>query len=231
MRHHPQIIALLVLSALAGMSCTARAHEGHMHHHPQPTACQTTALACASVATPAFDRDGKFWLMWVAGGRVSVASSADLGKTFSKPVTLPKTKLPLDDGPDARPKIAFGPQARAVLAFTTRDDKYNGHAFIARSSDGGQTFSEPQPMTTETRQASVSRLRHSMATDASLPPGSTKETSRPRRHKENRMQARRWPTRGTTSPAASSKPQRSRGTTAANAAASPLRSQAPENPS
>jgi hypothetical protein len=119
-----------------------------MHHHPRPTACQTTALACASVVTPAFDHDGKLWLTWVAGGRVSVASSTDLGKTFSKPVTLPKTTLQLDDGPDARPKIAFGPGARAVLAFTTRDDRYNGHAFIARSSDGGRTFSEPTPMTT-----------------------------------------------------------------------------------
>jgi hypothetical protein len=148
MRNHPSIISLLVLSALTGMSCAARAHDGHMHHHPRPTACQTTALACASVATPAFAPDGKLWLTWVAGGRVSVASSADLGKTFSSPVTLPKTKLQLDDGPDARPKIAFGPDARVVVAFTTRDDKYNGHAFIARSSDGGRTFSKASPITT-----------------------------------------------------------------------------------
>jgi hypothetical protein len=56
--------------------------------------------------------------------------------------------LPLDDGPDARPKIAFGPDGRIALTYATRDDKYNGHAFIARSSDDGKTFSEPQPMTT-----------------------------------------------------------------------------------
>jgi hypothetical protein len=148
MRNHPSIVSLLVSATLAAMPCMARAHEGHMHHHPQPTACQTTALSCASVVTPAFDHDGKLWLTWVAGGHVSVASSADLGKTFSKPVTLPETKLQLDNGPDARPKIAFGPDARAALTFTKRDNKYNGHAFIARSSDGGRTFSEPQPMTT-----------------------------------------------------------------------------------
>ena len=70
-----------------------------MHHHAQPTACQTEALACASAATGAFAPDGRFWVTWSAGGRISVASSADLGKTFSTPVTLPATKLPLDDGP------------------------------------------------------------------------------------------------------------------------------------
>src|SRR6185312_4428606 len=125
--------ALLEIPALTCGTRAALSHDAqHMHHHaPPPAACQTTALACASVATPAFAPDGKLWLTWVAGGRVSVASSADLGKTFSRPVTLPKTEMQLDDGPDARPKIAFGPDARVVVAFTTRDDKYNGHAFIA----------------------------------------------------------------------------------------------------
>ena len=48
-------------------------------------------------------------------------------------MTLPKTELPLDDGPDARPKIAAGRDGKLIVTFATRDDKYNGHAFIARS--------------------------------------------------------------------------------------------------
>ncbi len=148
MRTHIKLAALLLLAAPAGFSIPARAHDGASHHHETAAACQSSALACASVATAAFAPDGKLWLTWSAGGRISVASSTDLGKTFSTPITLPATKLPLDDGPDARPKIAFGPNDRVVLSYAARDEKYNGHAFLARSSDGGKTFSEPQPITT-----------------------------------------------------------------------------------
>ena len=63
-------------------------------------------------------------------------------------MTLPKTELPLDDGPDARPKIAAGRDGKLIVTFATRDDKYNGHAFIARSEDGGKSFSAPTPITT-----------------------------------------------------------------------------------
>jgi hypothetical protein len=84
---------------------------------------------------------------WSAGGRVSVASSSDLGKSFSAAVTLPATELPLDEGPDARPKIVAGAGGRVVVTYASRDDKYNGHAFIARSDDGGKIFGPPQPIT------------------------------------------------------------------------------------
>jgi hypothetical protein len=147
MRKHLKIGALLIFPALEFATSASLAHEGHMHHHAQPTACQTTALACASVVTGAFAPDGKLWLIWTAGGRVSLANSTNLGKTTSTPVTLPATSLPLDDGPDARPKIVIGDGGRVVVTFATRDDKYNGHAFIVRSSDGGKTFAAPQPMT------------------------------------------------------------------------------------
>jgi hypothetical protein len=145
-------ISALTLASLAAGTGTAFAHDDHMpmgigHHGPPPAACQTTALACASVATGAFAPDGKLWVTWLAGGRISVASSADLGKSFTNPITMPATELPLDEGPDARPKIAIGPDDRVALTFTSRDEKYNGHAFIARSSDGGKTFTTPQPIT------------------------------------------------------------------------------------
>jgi hypothetical protein len=150
MRTHLKTSSLLALSAIIfGASAELTHGESmHMRHHaPAPTACQTTALACASVATAAFAPDGKLWLTWVAGGRVSVASSTDLGKTLSGLTTLPATTLPLDDGPDARPKVVADGKGHVVLTYAARDDKYNGHAFIVRSSDNGKTFSPPQPVT------------------------------------------------------------------------------------
>ena len=149
MRTHLKLAALLLLAASAGVANLAQAHDGASHHHETAAACASSELACASVATGAFAPDGKLWLTWSAGGRISIASSPDLGKTFSTPVTLPATKLPLDDGPDARPKLAFGPNDRVAVTYASRDEKYNGHAFIARSADGGKTFSEPQPITTD----------------------------------------------------------------------------------
>jgi hypothetical protein len=146
MRHHRfRYGPLMVAAALLMAPHLAGAHEGH--RHVPATACKTTALACASVATGAFAPDGTLWVTWAAGGRVSAAHSSDLGKTFTKPVTLPAMPLPLDDGPDARPKIAFGNDGRVAITFATRDAKYNGRAYIVRSSDGGNTFSTPQPMT------------------------------------------------------------------------------------
>ena len=145
MRKHRQA-AVAFVAAFISATPSAFAH-GDTKHAPAAAACNTTALACASIATGTFDPDGKLWVTWNAGGRISVASSTDLGKTFSDPVTLPKTELPLDEGPDARPKIAVGQGGRVIVTYASRDEKYNGHAFIARSSDGGKTFSAPQPIT------------------------------------------------------------------------------------
>ncbi|MGZ4133979.1 MAG: sialidase family protein, partial [Tumebacillaceae bacterium] len=71
----------------------------------------------------------------------------DAGKTFSESKTLPPTALPLDDGPDARPKIVASQGGRLVLTYATRDENYNGHAFIVQSTDDGKTFSERRPVT------------------------------------------------------------------------------------
>jgi hypothetical protein len=148
MRLHSTFWPFVIAFAMATASGPAYAHDEAMHRHERHAACKTTTLACATVATGAFAPDGKLWVTWVAGGRVSLASSPDLGKSFSDTMTLPATALPLDDGPDARPKIAFGRNGRVALTYTTRDDHYQGHAYIARSSNGGATFSVPQPMTT-----------------------------------------------------------------------------------
>jgi hypothetical protein len=154
MRNHIHITKSL-LAALAFVPGTAFAHDDKMptgmhHHGPAPAACKGTELKCASVATGAFGPDGKLWVAWSAGGRVSLASSTDLGKSFSGAVTLLPTDLPLDDGPDARPKIVVGQggaAGRVVVTYASRDEKYNGHAFIARSVDGGKTFDAPRPIT------------------------------------------------------------------------------------
>jgi hypothetical protein len=59
MRQTHLIGALLLLPALMIGPTAALCHDEHMHHHEAPrAACATTALACASVVTPAFAPDG-----------------------------------------------------------------------------------------------------------------------------------------------------------------------------
>jgi hypothetical protein len=130
--------ALWHTAALAQMS----------HQHASEAACEETVLRCASKVTPTFGPDGTLWLAWMAGGQVSVASSKDGGKSFSAPVAVSKERLNLDWGPDARPKIAVDRNGGIVLAFSIfRDKAFNGQVLYTRSTDGGQSFAPPRPIT------------------------------------------------------------------------------------
>jgi hypothetical protein len=77
--------------------------------------------------------------------------SSDLGKTFSKPVAVTPESMNLDWGPDARPHIALDAKGDLIVTFAIFQDKrFNGRAFFARSTDGGASFSKPQPLTADT---------------------------------------------------------------------------------
>jgi hypothetical protein len=122
---------------------------GQMNHqHASEAACDEPVLRCASKVTPTFDSDGTLWLAWMAGGQVSVASSKDLGQSFSTPISVTKERLNLDWGPDARPKIVVDRQNRISVAFSIfRDKAFNGKVLYTRSADGGNSFAELQPIT------------------------------------------------------------------------------------
>lgn len=118
------------------------------HNHAAETACETPELRCASKVAPTFGRDGALWLIWMAGGQISVARSEDGGRTLSTPAQVTQGKLDLDWGPDARPKIALDDQGAIAVTFSTfRDKAFNGEVFTSRSTDGGKTFAAPRPIT------------------------------------------------------------------------------------
>lgn len=138
-------VALTVLSASLWHGS---AFAQMSHQHGSETACDEPALRCASKVTPTFDAGGTLWLAWMAGGKVSVASSKDLGQSFSPPVAVSKEQLNLDWGPDARPQIVVDRNGRIAVAFSTfRDKAFNGQVFTARSVDGGQSFTALRPIT------------------------------------------------------------------------------------
>lgn len=118
------------------------------HQHASEAACDEPVLRCATKVTPTFAADGTLWLAWMAGGQVSVASSKDGGQNLSIPVQVTREKLNLDWGPDARPKIVVDRKGDIVLAFSIfRDKAFNGQVLTTRSGDGGRSFAELKPIT------------------------------------------------------------------------------------
>ncbi|MGJ0393196.1 MAG: sialidase family protein [Methylocystis sp.] len=126
----------------------ASAAGGRGHAAP---ACADPKPDCAMTVHPAFDAKGKLWVAFSVGKTVYVASSTDGAKSFSAPVAIATASDGVVDAHgDARPKIVPLADGALLASYTTRPDKQMiGTIFTARSSDGGKTFSAPQPMLTE----------------------------------------------------------------------------------
>src|SRR5262245_48653095 len=142
----PFLTTLIAAAAfLVGQGCALAQMQ---HQHGSEAACDEPNLECASKVTPVFASDGTLWLAWMAGGRISVASSRDAGKSFSTPVAATPGALNLDWGPDARPKIAIDRKGGIALAFSIfRDKAFNGQVLTTRSDDGGRSFAAARPIT------------------------------------------------------------------------------------
>ncbi|WP_215389818.1 sialidase family protein [Polynucleobacter sp. MWH-UH25E] len=116
----------------------------------KPAACVGSGLECANAATPFFMPDGSLLLAWTAGGVVSVAQSADKGKTFSPPVTVAQHGKSLDLGADARPQIVANSNDQVFLAYSFfKDSNWNAQINTAISDNGGKTFLEPKSLVSD----------------------------------------------------------------------------------
>jgi len=129
------------LAALVLLASTAAAQ----HQHGKSAAPEPFT------ASPAFGADGTLWLVRPKVDRIVVERSTDLGKTFSAPATVTPEPMNLDWGPDARARIAVDPKGGLIVTFGTFQDKnFNGRAYVARSTDGGASFTRPRPITADT---------------------------------------------------------------------------------
>jgi len=115
---------------------------------PAVPACLDPLPRCAPTAEPAFARDGTLWLAFPVGDKLYVASSRDAGTSFSPPVVAASvTGGVIDANGEARPKITALPNGTLLLSYTARPEKsYDGAISLVRSTDGGKTFSAPEPL-------------------------------------------------------------------------------------
>ncbi|MBU3557258.1 exo-alpha-sialidase [Polynucleobacter sp. Ross1-W9] len=135
---------VLSFAAQAQMQMDHSSHMAGANPAKVSSVCQGAGLECANAATPFFTSDGKLLLSWTANGVVSVAQSADLGKSFSPPVKIAEHGKSLDAGADARPQIVADRQGNVFLAYSFfKDSNWNAQINTARSENGGNTFTAP----------------------------------------------------------------------------------------
>jgi hypothetical protein len=124
-------------------------HHGHMNHAAVPTSTCVEALPrCAQTAEPAFAKDGRLWLAFAVGDKIYAASSRDNGLSFDPAVVAATaTGGVIDANGEARPKIVALADGTLLVSYTARPEKsYNGTISIARSTDGGKSFSAAEPL-------------------------------------------------------------------------------------
>lgn len=90
------------------------------------------------------DQEGRLWLARVIDQRLLVFRSEDNGKHFSELATI--TPVPENIGGDGenRPKILVARDGTVLVTWTELlAEKYAGNIKFSRSTDSGQTFSQP----------------------------------------------------------------------------------------
>ncbi|WP_280151188.1 exo-alpha-sialidase [Piscinibacter sp. XHJ-5] len=93
----------------------------------------------------AFAPSGELWIVGLdAQSRLFVQTSADEGRSWSAPREIPTGGDTPAAAGESRPKIAFGPDGRVVIAYTQPQAlPYTGLIRMLRSTDGGRSFSAP----------------------------------------------------------------------------------------
>ncbi len=115
---------------------------GHVHAHEGHTEYQTKKQKLA--VSVVMDSQRQLWRASVESGFVVVASSNDLGKTFSKSIKVNQKAMKITARGEARPKIAAAANGHIYLTWTERlKERFAGYIWFARSIDGGQTFEKP----------------------------------------------------------------------------------------
>ncbi len=155
MRHILFCIALAWPTAAGSASAQMAMH----HDHAGNGACAGIGIGCATTATPVAAPDGSLYVAWATADHVAVARSRDNGKSFTAAVPVNAEPARIDPGPDARPSIAVGQDGTIFVAYTVlAGADYVGRVYVARSGDGGLTFSTPQPITDDTASQRFTRL-------------------------------------------------------------------------
>jgi len=160
------LTGLALLLALSAVQAAKHKHKAPTHSLLE--ACQgTSALPspnCGLTPTPAFDKSGNLWLVFVQNNHLYVTHSEDLGQTFAPPVAVNRVPEAIYHDGENRPKLAFGPQNEIYISWSQKaPGRFSGHIRFARSLDGAKHFDDP--LTVNDDLAPISHRFDSMAVD------------------------------------------------------------------
>ena len=132
--------------SMVGMDMTAMDMSAMHHARPASQPCSSTQwLGCANTATPFMSGDGRLLLTWIEAGAVEFAQSNDRGASWSPALKLGDVGQGFDGGGDARPVLAADAHGHVLVAYDQFKDKdWNAQILLARSRDGGESFSSLQ---------------------------------------------------------------------------------------
>jgi len=161
------LTGLALLLALSAVQAAKHKHKAPTHSLLE--ACQGNPVLpspnCGLTPTPAFDREGKLWLVFVQNNHLYLTHSDDLGSTFAPPIAVNRVPEAIYHDGENRPKIAFGPQNEIYISWSQKTPgRFSGHIRFARSLDGAKHFDDP--LTVNDDLAPISHRFESMAVDS-----------------------------------------------------------------
>ncbi len=136
------------LALLLALSAVQAAKHKHAPTHSLLEACQGASVLpspnCGLTPTPAFDKDGKLWLVFVQNSHIYITHSSDLGQTFAPPITVNRVPEAIYHDGENRPKLVIGPQGEIYVSWSQKaPGRFSGHIRFTRSLDGAKNFDDP----------------------------------------------------------------------------------------
>ncbi len=140
---------LFLISALALTACS-HGHQALLnsgaadyHHYPEGGGLFVSA---------AFGPDGRLWRIVPEKQHVYVDYSTDLGKSFSSPVVVNKESQPIKVSGENRPGIVVDGSGRITVIYAAEGAQPVA-LYFSVSSDNGQSFSNPSPLSDKAAEA------------------------------------------------------------------------------
>jgi hypothetical protein len=118
------------------ISLSGFAHGEKKHHDMTPPDSLAVSVA--------IDTQGNLWRVGASEGFVEVSKSADLGKTFSKPVKVNPEQQKITAHGEVRPKIKIGKNGEVYVVWMQNlKALFSGYVWFARSVNDGKSFEAP----------------------------------------------------------------------------------------
>lgn len=139
-RQLPTVLSLLGLIGLAGYSTVASS----ANCAELDAENDVISIHCGEAPSATLTAEGELWAVFVQNEHVYVTRSSDQGSSFSQPVQVNKIAENIEFNGENRPKIIVQEQ-NVFLSWTLKTSpRFTGEIRFSRSTDGGETFSEPR---------------------------------------------------------------------------------------